>query len=51
MDASGIITVVLIALAIIFLPVWKFSSLWGGGKTPSVMCGMMLAAHFYTMVK
>lgn len=51
MGESAIITVALIVMAIIFLPMWKFSSLWGGGKTPSVVCGLMLAAHFYAMVK
>ena len=44
---STIITVVLIAILIAALPIWKFSKPFG--YTPTIWVSVMLAAHFYSI--
>lgn len=44
-------TMILIALLVLLaaaLPIWKHSKVWG--YTPSVWLGLMIAAHFYTVI-
>lgn len=50
MSASTIIFIVLIFLIVASLPMWKHSKMWGGGYTPSIFVGLMLAAHMYTVL-
>ncbi len=44
---ATIITVVLIAILLAALPIWKHSKPFG--YTPTIWVGAMLAAHFYTI--
>ena len=44
---STVITVVLIALLIAALPMWKYSKPFG--YTPTIWVVVILAAHFYTI--
>ena len=45
---STVITVVLIAILIAALPMWKFSKPFG--YTPTIWIGVMLIAHFYSIM-
>ena len=45
---STIITVVLIVFLIAALPMWKYSKPFG--YTPTIWVGVILAAHFYTIL-
>lgn len=45
---STIITVVLISILIAALPMWKYSKPFG--YTPTIWVGVMLAAHFYSIL-
>ncbi|MEO8103930.1 MAG: DUF3309 family protein [Betaproteobacteria bacterium] len=45
---STIITVVLLAILVAALPIWKFSKPFG--YTPTIWVGAMLAAHFYSVM-
>ena len=45
---STIITVVLISILIAALPMWKCSKPFG--YTPTIWVGVMLAAHFYSIL-
>ena len=50
MSSSVLITVVLIVLLIAAQPFWKYSRMWGGGYTPVIFVGAILAAHMYTIM-
>ena len=50
MSISAIIFIALGVLIVASLPVWKHSRMWGGGYTPTVFIGAMMAAHAYTVV-
>lgn len=49
MNAPFIITLVLIAIAIAMLPMWKYSRHWGGGYKMSAIAGLMLGVHIFTV--
>jgi len=50
MSITMIISLVLVILLIASLPIWKFSSMWGGGYTPTIFVAFMLGAHIFTAI-
>jgi len=50
MEVSNIIFLVLILLIVAVLPMWKYTKAWGGGYKMSIIVGMVLAAHGYTVL-
>jgi hypothetical protein len=50
MGASNILFIVLLVLIVAVLPLWKYSRIWGGGYKMSLIVGMVLAAHTYTVI-
>ena len=50
MGASNLIFLVLLVLIVAVLPMLKYSRSWGGGYKMSIIVGMVLAAHTYTVL-
>ena len=50
MAESSVIFLVLLVLVVALLPMWKYSRMWGGGYTMSMIVCLVLAAHSYTVM-
>ena len=50
MGESAIIFTVLLVLIVAVLPMWKYSKLWGGGYKMSIIVGLVIVAHSYTVM-
>jgi hypothetical protein len=50
MGESAIIFTVLLVLVVAVLPMWKYSKMWGGGYKMSIIVGLVIVAHSYTVM-
>lgn len=50
MGSATLVTVVLVAAGVFFLPIWHHARLWGGGTAPPIFIACMLGVHAYTVL-